>query len=235
MLQDLDFSSYFLSSDDAIMQLVDILPKNRMQTDNWMLIATNEQAIPMTEKLSTNLELEYDIIFNEPILSPNNSECEIAIVSETEEIVIDEALIYSFEISLDYVYGQAKRIYDEKIMPKIYKYRKGEILNSLKNRNVMFVDFGSETGFNAVSCIKSAIRAESKSVIYATPVMAQDVYESLEMIADEVFCVKKILNFVNVDFYYKNMQKVSQDDIIEVLNNSKGYLPFVKNRSDDGI
>jgi len=43
----------------------------------------------------------------------------------------------------------------------------------------------------------------------------------LQKISDEIFCAKKVDNFVNVDFYYKDMQKLSQNDIIEVLNNSK--------------
>jgi len=235
MSQDLDFSSYFQDSADASSQLIDILPQLRMQKDDWLVVATNERAVFLANMVSMKLNLDYDVLFNEPIMSPNNPECEIAIVSEMEEIVIDEALLNSFEINLDYVYGQARRLYEEKIMPRVYKFRKGELNSSLKNRNVLFVDFGCETGFNIISCVKSAIKTEVKSVMYATPVMAQDVYESLELVTDEIFCVKKMENYVNVDFYYKKMQKVSQDDIIGILNNAKGYLPFVKNRSDDGV
>ncbi len=235
MFQNLDFSSYFNGSGEASIQLIDILPKTRMQEDRWLIVATNERAAPLANIISMRLNLDYDILFSEPIMSPNNPNCQIAIVSETEEIVVNEALLKSFEINLDYVYGQARRLYEEKVMPKIYKYRKGELIDSIKNRNVLFVDFGSQTGFNMVSCLKSAIKRGAKSVMYATPIMAKDVYESLELVTDEIFCVKKIKNFVNVDFYYENMQKISQDDIIEILNNSKGYLPFNKNRSDDGI
>lgn len=235
MSQDLDFNSYFQDLKDASNQLLDILPKSRMQDDDWLIVAADQRAVLLASIISLRLNLDYDIFFNKPIMAPNNSECEIAIVSEAEEIVIDEALLNSFQINLDYVYGQARRVHEEKIIPMVYKFRKGELIGSIKNRNVLFVDFGCETGFNIISCVKNAIKTEVKSVMYATPVMAQDVYESLELITDEIFCVKKKENFVNVDFYYKKMQKVSQDDIIEVLNNDKGYLPFVKNRSKDGI
>ena len=113
-------------------------------------------------------------------------------------------------------------------MPKIYKYRKGEMINSLKDRNVLFVDFGCETGFNVISCVKSVMKLKARLVMYATLAMILDIYKSLELIIDEIFCVKKIKNFVNVDFYYKSMQNLLQDDIIENINNSKGYLPFAK-------
>jgi len=235
MYQDSNFNSYFKDKADATSQLIDILPQDRMQNDDWLIVATSESAIVLADMISSQLGLTFDILFSEPIMTPNNNECEIAIVSEMEEIVINESLLYSFEINLDYIYGQAGRLHEEKIMSKIYKYKKGELKNTLKNRNVLFVDFGCETGFNVISCIKSAIKTKVKSVMYATPIMALGVYESLELITDEIFCVKKIENFINVDFYYKDIQKISQDDIIEVLNNSKGYLPFAKNRSDDGI
>ncbi len=243
MYQDLDFSSYFADNKEAASSLLDILPQERMQNDDWLIVATSEQATILANFISLKLDLTFDILFSEPITAVNNDECEIAIISEMEEIVINESLLKSFEVNLDYIYGQAGRLYEEKIMPKVYKYKKGELIKSLKNRNVLFLDFGCETGLNITSCIKSAINTKVKSVMYATPVMATDVYESLELIADEVFCVKKIKNFVNIDFYYKKMQKLSQDDIIEVLNNSKGYLPFrflsngklLKNRRDDGI
>ncbi len=231
---DLD-SELFKDRADAAQQLMDILPKERMQQDDWVIIATSQAAIPLANILALKLKLSYDILFSEPIMAPNNDDCEIAIVSEIQEIVINEKLLNSFEINLDYVYGQARRLYEEKIIPRVYKYRKGELIDSLKDKNVLFVDFGSETGLGIISCAKSAIKTKVKSVMYATTVMASDVYDSLELIVDEIFCVKKIENFVNVDFYYKNMQELVEDDIIEILNNSKGYLPFAKNRSDDGI
>jgi len=49
-------------------------------------------------------------------------------------------------------------VFDEKILPKVYKYKKGELINSIKGRNILFVDIGCETGSRMMSCIKTAIK-----------------------------------------------------------------------------
>jgi putative phosphoribosyl transferase len=231
----LDFNSYFKNRSEAIMELLEVLPHQRMQDEDWLIVACSEQALVLANKVALKLNLTYDILFTGDVVTPNNDSCVIAVVSETEEIVIQEQLVKAFGINLDYIYSQAHRVFDEKILPKVYKYKKGELINSIKGRNILFMDVGCETGFRMMSCIKTAIKLRATSIMCAVPIMATDVFETLQKISDEIFCAKKVDNFVNVDFYYKDMQKLSQNDIIEVLNNSKGYLPFSKNRSDNGI
>ncbi len=70
------------------------------------MVAIDESSIPLVEALSSKLNLDYDILLIERIMAPNNKECDIAIVSEKEEIVIHEALVNSFDIKRDYIYGQ---------------------------------------------------------------------------------------------------------------------------------
>ena len=228
MFQNLNFNNYFKSRADATMALLDILPTKRMVEDNWLIVAISKDAVPIANMISLKLNLDYDILLSESITAPNNLECDVAKVSESEEIVIHEALIDSFEINLDYIYGQAHRVYEDKIVPRVYKYRKGELISSLKNRNVLFVDIGCETGLSVICCAKTAMKLEASSIMLATPIIATDVANSLEIVVDELFSVREVDNFVNIDFYYENLQKLEQDDIIEILKNSKGYLPFRK-------
>jgi len=235
MSVNLDFSSYFKDIMQATAELLEVLPKQRMQDDNWLIIAVHEQGVVTADILSSKLNLDFDLLFSEEIATPNNSECTVAMVSETEEIVVKEEIVNSFLINLDYIYGQAHRLFEKEIIPKVYKYKKGELISTIKNRNVLFIDIGCQTGLRAISVAKTAIKLGALSIMYATPIIASDVYEALQRVMDEIFYVKKVDNFVDVDFYYENMQKQKQNDIIEVLNNSKRYLPFSKNRSDDGV
>lgn len=50
----------------------------------------------------------YDIFFLEFILVFLNLKCEIVLVSESMDIVMNESLINFFDIILDYVYGEVK-------------------------------------------------------------------------------------------------------------------------------
>jgi len=236
MHTNLDFRGYFKSRADATSSLLEILPVDRMVDDNWLIVAMSENAIPLANMISHKNDLDYDLLISETIEAPNNKECEIAMVSETEEIVIHEALVNSFEINLDYIYGQAHRVYEDKIVPKAYKYRKGDLINSLTDRNVLFVDIGCESGLRAICCVKTAMKMGASSIMLATPIVASDTASSLEIIVDELFTVKRVEHFVDVEFYYENLAELPQDDIIEILKNSKGYLPFRKDRRNlDGI
>lgn len=213
---------------DATVQLMEILPTDQMQEDKWFIVSISTQGVPAANTIAQQYNLQYDLLFCEPICAPNNKECTIGMVSETEEIVLNNQLVDSFGINLDFIYGQAHRQYEEKILPKVYKYRKGDSISSLKNKNILLVDEGCETGMTVMTAAKTAINSGAKTVAYATPVMAVDVVGVLDPVLDEIFAVEKVANFVDVDFYYKMLKELSAKDVLEIISKSKQYLPFQK-------
>lgn len=229
MPNNLDFKTdMFTNHEDATLKLLEILPTSKMQDEDWLIVAISLQAIPIAEQIAKKLKLNYDILFTEPVYAPNNKECEIAMVSETKEVVIHKNLIDSFDIEIEYVYGEALRKYEEKILKYVYQYRKGELISSLKKQNVMFVDEGCETGITALTSIKTAMTAKANSVIYATPLIATNVLNDLENVADEIYAAFHIADFINVDFYYQEKEKMSPEEIKSIVENSQHYLPFRK-------
>ena len=213
---------------DVATKLLDVLPKDKIEDDNWLLVCISTQAVPIANIIAKKLNLNYDLLFCEPICAPNNKDCIIGMVSETEEIVVHNELVESFEINLDFIYGEAHRQYEEKILPKVYKYRKGDLIGALSGKNVLLIDEGCETGMTVMSAVKTVINGGAKSVAYATPVLSVDVAHSLEPVTDEIFFVHKISNFVAVDFYYHMLKELDADAVLEIINNSKNYLPFQK-------
>ncbi|WP_024953943.1 phosphoribosyltransferase [Sulfurospirillum arcachonense] len=218
----------FKNREDAATKLVDVLPKDQMQNDDWLIVAVSTQAVPIANEVAKKLNLYYDLLFFEHICAPNNSKCTIGMVSETEEIVLHNELVDSFGINLDFIYGEAHRRYEEKILPKVYKYRKGDLIGSLEGKNVLLVDEGCETGMTIMTAVKTVINGGAKSVAYATPILSNDVAISLEPVTDEIFSVHKVINFVDVDFYYQMLKELDTEDVLEIISNSKNYLPFQK-------
>ncbi len=211
---------------DATSRLMDILPKDKMQDNDCLIVCISTQAVPIANMIAKKFRLNYDLLFSEPIIAPNNKECIIGMVSETEEIVLHNELVKSFEINLDFIYGEAHRQYEEKILPKVYKYRKGESIGSISDKNILLVDEGCETGMTVMSAIKTVIKSGAKSVTYATPLISADVLKSLEPVTDEIFFIHKIANFVDVDFYYQMLKELDTDAVLDIISNSKMYLPF---------
>lgn len=117
MQHDLDFEPFkFANRDEATLKLMEILPTEQMQEENWLLVALSAEGVPIAEFIAKKLDLRYDVLFAEAVNAPNNSECAVAMVSETEEIVIHNELVNAFGINLDYIYGEAQRKYEEKIL-----------------------------------------------------------------------------------------------------------------------
>jgi putative phosphoribosyl transferase len=229
MLSDLNSENLrFENRHDATMKLLELLPTHQMCYEGWVLVAISAEGVPIAEAIAKKLGLGFDVLFTEAIYAPNNPECQIAMVSETEEIVIHNELVDSFGINLDFIYGEAHRKYEEKILKYVYKYRKGELIGSLKGKNILLVDEGCETGLTVLTCIKTAIKTGATSVSYATPVIAANVFAGLEAVVDEIFTVHRVANFVNVDFYYQTPAPLAPEAVKAIIDKSPNYLPFQK-------
>ncbi|QKF64371.1 phosphoribosyltransferase family protein [Campylobacter corcagiensis] len=218
----------FEDQQDAALKLYEILPTDEIISTKPLIIASSLVAVPLVDIIASRLNLNYEVMFTEKIYSPVNKECLIAMVSETKELVFIEELVKSFDISLDYIYGEADRKYEEGVLKKIYKYRKGALLQSFEGRDILLVDEGCETGITAMVCLKSIISLNPRSVSYATPLIASDTAEILKTVADQIFCVRTIADFVGVDFYYKNKVEPTPELVLNTLEASPHYLPLIK-------
>ena len=150
-------------------------------------------------------------------MAPQNGECEIARVCEGEEIVINEKLVSAFNIQYDYIYGEAHRKHEEKILSYIYQYRKGRPFQSMNNEIVLLVDDGSETGLKFMTALKTILAMKPKAVYIAVPVIPSDVLELLEPFADEIFFLHNIDDYVETSLYYEEFEKIDEERIEKLL------------------
>lgn len=217
---------------DSARKLFEILPKKEFIERKSLIICMSLESVIMVDEVCKNLGLNYEMLFSECISAPNNPECIIGIVSETEDIVLNDELIRAFDISYDFVYGEAHRKYEEKILKNIYKFRKGNLIGDLKNRNIIIMDEGCESGLTALVCAKTLIKHKVKSISYATPLIASDVALSLGNIVDAIYAVDKISHFIDVDSYYENKIDATDEYIMSVLEDSPRYLPLQKQQGD---
>lgn len=218
---------------DAAAKLLEILPKKELAERKTIVLCMSLDSVILTDQVCRGLNLSYEMLFSEPIPAPNNPECYIAAVSETEEIVLNNELIKAFNISYDFIYGEAHRKYEEKILKNVYKYRKGNLIGNLARRNVLLIDEGCETGLAAMICIKTLIDLGVKSIAYATPVIATDVEVSLSDMVDEIYTIDKIRDFIDVDSYYEYKLEATSERVISILEESPHYLPLQKQQGEN--
>ncbi len=211
------YKNILKSRADAARKLHEIIPMLRFRDESWTLIAVSKGGLELASLIRSNYANKMDILFSEPIFAPNNDECEIARVTEDEEIVINEKLVSAFEIQYDYVYGEAHRKHEEKILASIYKYRKGRHFSSMENEVVLLIDEGTETGSKFLSALKSILAQKPKAVYIAVPVIPTDAIELLEPFTDKIYYLHAIDDYVETSLYYEEFEKVSEEKVAKLL------------------
>ncbi len=116
MPSDLNPNTYFEDREDASRQLIEMIPIELLSKNETVVIGVSEGGVYFADQIASAIDAQMDILLTEPILAPNNPELAIAMVSETEEVVMHKALIDAFEINEDYVYGEAHRKYEEEVL-----------------------------------------------------------------------------------------------------------------------
>ncbi|RRS31110.1 MAG: hypothetical protein P794_04690 [Epsilonproteobacteria bacterium (ex Lamellibrachia satsuma)] len=214
---DSNSNTYFENREDAAVKLIDALPLELLKNNETVVIGVSEGGVYFADRISRAADAQMDILLTEPILAPNNSELAIAMVSETEEVVMHKALIDSFGINEDYVYNEAQRKYEEEVLTYIYKYRKGKDLISLKGKYVVLVDECIETGLTMMVALKSVIAREAKNIYIATPILDRAVYRNLLSVCDGVFCSHKIQDYISIEYYYKEFVPLAFEEISGIV------------------
>ena len=207
---------YFKNREVAAYRLLDVLPIDSMKLEDWTVISSSYGGFEIAKIIAKALNSKYDMMFSGKIYAPNNEDCEIAVVTEHEEVLIHEELIKAFDISLDYVYSKSKQVYDESIVKTVNKFRHGEKIQKFENKNVLIVDEGINTGLTMMACIKTAINLKAKSISVATPILPTASIPTIESIADDLYFVKKLDHFVAINFYYDSLDDVSFEDIEKI-------------------
>ena len=210
------YKNIIVDREEAAKLLQDVIPMHKLKEEEWDIIAVSKAGLDLASRIKGRLANNLDILFLEAIMAPHNNECEVARVSETEEIVINEQLVAAFEIQYDYIYGEAHRKHEENILSNIYQYRKGRHFSSVENRIVLLVDDGSETGSKFITALKTILAQKPKAVYIAVPVLPSDVLEQLEPFVDDIYFLHDIDDYVETDLYYEKIEMID-DEMLEKL------------------
>ena len=215
------YKDILLNRQDAAKKLLDVIPMQKFKDENWNIIAISKGGLEIGAFIKGRFRNRLDILFSEAIMAPNNSECEVARVSETQEIVLNEKLINSFDIQYDYIYGEAHRKHEEDILSYIYQYRKGNPFPNMQNEVVLLLDDGSETGSKFTTALKTILTQKPKAVYVAVPVVPTDVLEVLESFVDDIYFLYDIDDYVETALYYKDFDEIKDEQIEKILEENK--------------
>jgi len=207
--------------EDAAEKLLDVIPMNKFKEEKWNIVAVSRGGFLLGTYINKRYKNNLEILFLEAINAPHNSECEVARVSETEEIVIHEELVDSFGIQYDYIYGEAHRKHEENILSHVYQFRKGRPFPSMEKEVVLLVDEGCETGSKMMTALKTVLAQNPKAVYIAVPVLPSDVLEQLETFVDDIFFLQDIEDYVETSLYYEKLETLDDEKIEKLIEENR--------------
>ena len=213
MQADLDFEYLYKDRDEAYEKLFELVPKDIEYDENWLIVSATVNNLPQVCKISEKLGIKCEPFFTEEIYAPNNKECSVAVVSELKEIVMHKNLIKSFEITEDYIYNISEKLYENTILTKLYAFKLGQSLSNIENKNIMIFMDGCETGLNTLCTIKSLLNNGVKKIFLFTPIISDDLYQSLDMIVDKIFASHRLKDFIRISYYFENFDDVDIDEL----------------------
>jgi putative phosphoribosyl transferase len=219
----------FKNREEACDRLIDILPKEILKAEETVVLGVSEGGVYFADRVAKALGSRVDILITESIKSNVNQELIIAMVGETEKIVMHKALIEAFDISKDYIYSQSEQKYREEISSHIDRYRDGLALDGLNNKFVLLVDDCAQTGLTMMTSIKTAISLGAKNIFVAVPIIDNVVYKNLVKVCDDLFCPSKIDDYISVDYYYESLEVFSFEEIYQVIYENKKSKGKIEN------
>lgn len=197
--------------------------KTYKDKEEVLVLALPRGGIIVGYEIASYLNCPLDVIIVRKLGFPGNPELAIGAISENGSLILDEAMISSYEISKEYIQDE---IYKQKVLieSRVKLYRKGNTLPDFKGKIVIIVDDGIATGATMKVAISTLRDEKIKRLIVAIPVTSPETAEELLVLADELICLEAPYGFISVGSYYQDFDQVSDDDVIDLLYRIKSQF-----------
>jgi putative phosphoribosyl transferase len=180
-----------------------------------VVLAIPRGGVEVAAVIAERLHLPLDIVVPRKLGAPGNPELGLGAVADGVR-VLDERLIRSLGVSVDYLEEETER-QTEEIGRRTEAYREGRPPVPIEGRTALAVDDGVATGGTAAAAIRWARRAGAREVVFAAPVAPREAVRRLEEEADRVVVLSTPPHFFAVGQWYADFPQVSDERVVALL------------------
>ncbi len=182
-----------------------LLADRLKNVDADLVLGIPRGGVVVAKEVAAGMNSLLDIIVTRKIGAPGQEELALGAVDPDGEVIWDRDS--KFEIN--------DEINEIRRREKLYRQDKKPL--NVKNKTVVLVDDGMATGATTLSAIKYLKRHGAK-VILAVPVASQEALEKVKNEAMEVVVLEIPENFQAVGQFYHEFLPVSDEEVIQLLN-----------------
>lgn len=188
-----------------------------------IVLAIPRGGVPVGFEIAQDFHAPLDLVMSKKIGAPFNAELAIGAVTWNGAVMLDQAMVDRWQISREYIGGEARRIIAE--MKNTLEDLRIGLGNfpKLYGRTVFVVDDGIATGATMIAAVEAIRDQGPEEVVIATPVIPAELVEELKFVAQLVYA-QAPEDFEAVGEYYQEFETLSDEQVKETL--------LLANRSD---
>ena len=191
------------------------------ERESFIVMAIPRGGVIIGEIISSELNMEMEIIISKKIGAENNPELAIGAIMADGSYILNEDIVNRINISDEYIHTQIE-IQKKEIERRLIEFKgKKEYHNNLKDKVIILVDDGIATGATILAAVKwIKEKQHCKGLIVAVPVAPAEsnILDKLNQIADKVIVIFTPYDFSAVGQFYEHFDQVSDKEVKEIMN-----------------
>lgn len=189
-----------------------------------VVLALPRGGVPVAFAVAKKLHLPLDVLPVRKLGVPGHEEFAMGAIADGGVCVTMDDVTHMLQLDAASIDAVANRELQE-IERQTNLYRANQPPLQLQGRTVILVDDGLATGATMQVAVKTARKQLASRIVVAIPVGAQDSCSTMQQQADEVVCPLMPQDFRAVSLYYENFSQVSDQEVLDLLEQSRHWLP----------
>ena len=190
-----------------------------MNLDRPIIFALPRGGVPVAAEIAERLKAPLDLILVRKIGAQNNPELALGAIAEggDQEVIINED-VWMMTRTEPVYFNEAKAAQEEELVRRQERYLGDRARLDPKDRTVVVVDDGVATGATMKAALTALNKRGARRVIVALPVGPEDTLHGLSDMADDIVCLRRMVQFHGVGEFYRDFHQLSDDETVALLN-----------------
>lgn len=177
--------------------------------------------VAVAREVARALGAPLDVLVARKLGAPEREELAIGAVAPGGARVLDPDLIVMLGVTPEYI-AQVTRSELDELERRTARYRGARPASRLAGRAVVVVDDGLATGSTARAALQAARAQHPVLLLFAAPVCSREGRELVARTADDVVCALTPAAFSGVGEWYEDFAQLADEDVIALLDASRG-------------
>lgn len=187
--------------------------------ENCAVIALNDGGVVVGAQIASSLHCVLSLLLNEEITLPRELES-IAAIDQNGTVTFNKS--YS-PGELDELVGEYYQYIEQEKMTRLRELNSilgdGNTVDKrlLAGRNIILVSDGLASGFAIDLAVEFLKPIPTEKIIVATPLASLPAVDRLHILADEIYVLSVVENYMSTDHYYDKHDIPPHDKIVEII------------------